>query len=154
MLKKITPILVVAALACGGDDITGNPEDITFAPELGIDLATMTRTASGLYWKDIVLGQGTSVAAGATVTVHFTGWLPNGRVFDTTRSDAQPAVLDLDNTISGWQEGIPGMQVGGRRLLVIPPNLGFGPLGTPNGAVPGNMTTVFDVEVLDVDNSG
>jgi FKBP-type peptidyl-prolyl cis-trans isomerase FkpA len=111
----------------------------------------MTRASSGFWYADIAPGQGDSAVAGRTVTVHYTGWLPDGTKFDSSRDRGEPFAFTLGagQVISGWDEGVKGMKVGGRRKLVLPPQLGYGDVGAPP-AIPPNATLVFDVEVLKV----
>jgi hypothetical protein len=129
-------------------DSPGAP--ITFAPALGVDLAKMTKTPSGLAYRDVRVGSGAAAAAGQTVSVHYTGWLPNGSKFDSSRDRNQPFDFPLGGgqVIRGWDEGVVGMRVGGRRLLVIPPGLAYGPSGSD--PIPPNATLVFDIELLAV----
>lgn len=112
-----------------------------------IELHDMTtRTESGLIMYDLKVGTGELVPAGATVRTHYTGWLDTGKKFDSSRDRGEPISFPLSAVIKGWGEGIPGMKVGGRRKLVIPPHLGYGAKGV--GPIPANSTLVFDVEVL------
>lgn len=108
-------------------------------------------TASGLKYTDIKEGSGPSPTNGKLVTVHFTGTLENGRVFDTTIDKKQPMhfTIGAGEVIPGWDEGIMTMKVGGRRKLVIPPNLAWGTEGA-GGVIPPHATVLFDVELLDV----
>jgi FKBP-type peptidyl-prolyl cis-trans isomerase len=110
-----------------------------------------TVTVTGLTIEDTLLGQGSVAAPGRTVSVHYTGWLAGGRRFDSSRERAQAFDFELDSgqVIAGWDEGVQGMKVGGRRRLVVPPHLGFGEQGSGH-AVPPNSTLVFDVELLAV----
>jgi peptidylprolyl isomerase len=141
--------LLMSASACGEGD--GNsPMDITeieFAAELGIDLSQMTKTSSGLYWQDLVVGEGEEAQPGDEVTVHYTGWFPNGQQFDSSVG-GDPVSFPLNGVIQGWGEGVPGMKVGGKRKLVIPPHLGYGAQGRPG--IPGNAVLVFDIELLGI----
>jgi FKBP-type peptidyl-prolyl cis-trans isomerase FkpA len=111
----------------------------------------MTRTPSGLRYQDVAQGTGTQATAGKTVSVHYTGWLTNGEKFDSSRDRNQPFsfTLGAGQVIAGWDEGVAGMKVGGRRKLVIPPDLGYGTAGAPPDIPPG-ATLVFDVELIDV----
>lgn len=116
-----------------------------------------TTTASGLYYKDIVVGEGESPQSGDQVTVHYTGTLleegkaiGEGTKFDSSRDRNEPFVFPIGqgNVIKGWDEGVITMKPGGKRILVIPPELGYGAQGA-GGAIPPNATLVFDVELLD-----
>jgi FKBP-type peptidyl-prolyl cis-trans isomerase len=141
--------LLFAPAACGDDDCTTCVvipiEELEFAPSLNVNLEAMTKTASGLYYQDLVLGAGDEATAGATVTVHYTGWLHDGTMFDSSVG-GDPATFSLNGVIQGWSEGVPGMKVGGKRKLVIPPELGYGKSGT--GPIPGNATLVFDIDLI------
>lgn len=121
-----------------------------YAPELEVSLAQMTRSPSGLHTQDLQEGSGATAEAGKTVVVHYTGWLPNGEKFDSSRDHDQPFDFRLGSgsVIQGWDEGVAGMKVGGRRKLVIPPALAYGAPGRPG--IPPNATLVFDVELLEV----
>ena len=136
-------------VGCGDDDPSGpkDPTELEFAVELGVDLNQMTKTSTGLYWQDLVVGEGDEAEAGGFVTVHYTGWLHSGAQFDSSRN-GEPVRFNLGSLIQGWQEGIPGMKVGGQRLLVVPPSLGYGAGGV--GTIPGNATLVFDIELMGV----
>jgi peptidylprolyl isomerase len=104
---------------------------------------------SGLKYRDLKEGDGAAVQPGATVTVDYIGWLTSGgQPFDTSwKPGEQPMAAPLGRLVKGWQEGIPGMKVGGIRKLVIPPALGYGAEGSPPD-IPPNATLVFEVEVL------
>jgi peptidylprolyl isomerase len=125
-------------------------ETTTFAPALGVDLAASTRTSTGLYYRDLTVGTGATVAAGQLVSVRYTGWLANGTQFDSNVSSASPFEFTLGSgqVIPGFDQGIAGMRVGGRRQVIIPPALGYGAAGS--GTIPGNAVIVFTVEVVGV----
>jgi FKBP-type peptidyl-prolyl cis-trans isomerase FkpA len=112
-----------------------------------------TTTPSGLIIEDVVAGNGASAAAGQKVTVHYTGWLTDGimkgRKFDSSkdRNDPFEFPLGAGQVIKGWDEGVQGMKVGGKRLLTIPPALGYGARGA-GGVIPPNATLLFEVELL------
>jgi FKBP-type peptidyl-prolyl cis-trans isomerase FkpA len=108
-------------------------------------------TASGLVIEDLVLGQGALASAGQNATVHYTGWLADGTKFDSSRdrSEAFEFGLGRREVIAGWDEGVQGMKVGGKRKLTIPPALGYGARGA-GGVIPPNATLVFEVELLGV----
>ena len=110
-----------------------------------------TTTADGLKYGDIAVGCGAAVKAGDTVYVQYTGWLEsNGTQFDSSRQSGRSAfslTLGQGQVIKGWEEGIPGMHIGGKRRLIIPPSLGYGANGSPP-TIPPNSTLVFDVELV------
>lgn len=109
-----------------------------------------TKTADGLEYWDIKVGTGATAKEGSTVSVHYTGWFTNGKKFDSSLDRGQPfTVTPLGSApvIKGWNEGIIGMKVGGKRQLRIPPELAYGQRGYP-GAIPPNSTLIFDVELL------
>jgi FKBP-type peptidyl-prolyl cis-trans isomerase len=129
----------------------GEPETLTYDPSLKVDLAMMARTPSGLYWRDVVEGTGAEAVPGSKASVEYTGWLADARKFDGNKGSGRPFafVVGAGRVIAGWDEGVAGMRVGGTRLLVIPPGLGYGASGT-GGVIPGNATLVFEVILLDV----
>jgi len=108
-------------------------------------------TDSGLKYEDLVEGDGAVAEAGQTVTVHYTGWLIDGSKFDSSVDRNQPFqfLLGKGQVIRGWDEGVQGMKIGGKRKLTIPPQLGYGAAGA-GGVIPGNATLVFDVELLEL----
>jgi FKBP-type peptidyl-prolyl cis-trans isomerase len=108
-------------------------------------------TASGLKLMDYRLGSGPEAMQGRTVSVHYTGWLENGAKFDSSVDRGQPFefTLGAGNVIKGWDEGVLGMRVGGKRQLTVPPAIAYGQQGAPP-TIPPNATLVFDVELLSV----
>ncbi|MDA8127481.1 MAG: FKBP-type peptidyl-prolyl cis-trans isomerase [Betaproteobacteria bacterium] len=106
---------------------------------------------SELIIEDLVTGSGDTAKAGQYVSVHYTGWLTNGQKFDSSldRNDPFEFRLGTGQVIRGWDEGVAGMQVGGKRKLTIPPELGYGARGA-GGVIPPNATLVFEVELLGV----
>ena len=110
-----------------------------------------TTTPSGLIIDDLVVGSGAAAAAGQQVTVHYTGWLTDGKKFDSSKDRNDPFVFPLGagRVIKGWDEGVQGMKVGGKRKLTITPALGYGARGA-GGVIPPNATLVFEVELLGV----
>ena len=111
----------------------------------------MTTTDSGLKYVDVVVGNGASPTRGKQVKVHYTGTLENGTRFDSSVDRKKPFsfIIGIGQVIKGWDEGVMGMKVGGKRKLVIPANLGYGARGA-GGVIPPNATLLFDVELLDV----
>ncbi|MGH7656805.1 MAG: FKBP-type peptidyl-prolyl cis-trans isomerase [Gemmatimonadales bacterium] len=148
---RTVPIALCAVILCGCSLDDFRRKDLRsdsgseFAPELGVDLETMTRTSSGLYWKTTREGNGRPAEAGDTVSMAYSGWLTNGTLFDRAPAESPYSfVLGYREVIGGWDEGVAGMRPGERRRLVIPPSLGYGETGS--GPIPPNATLVFDVE--------
>jgi len=141
----IVAVLVIAAVAFFIiQGITGKEEAIETSPD-------MVTTASGLQYQDLVIGQGEEAMVGDTVSVHYTGWLEDGTKFDSSVDRGQPFefTLGLGKVIQGWDEGVAGMKEGGKRKLVIPPDLGYGSSGA-GGVIPPNATLIFEVELLEI----
>lgn len=113
--------------------------------------AKSVTTATGLKYTDVKVGSGASPVKGKQVKVHYTGTLENGKKFDSSvdRNEPFSFVIGVGQVIPGWDEGVMGMKVGGKRKLVIPSNLGYGARGA-GGVIPPNATLLFDVELLDV----
>jgi FKBP-type peptidyl-prolyl cis-trans isomerase FkpA len=152
MLRTLRAAACAAALLVAGcgDSTSPKPPDIektTFASSLNIDLATMTKTPEGVYYKDLNVGTGATIAAGQLIGARYTGWLANGTQFDSnvTAQSPFPFHLGAREVIEGWDLGLVGMKVGGKRQLIIPPSLGYGP--NSNGPIPGNSILVFEVVV-------
>ena len=104
-----------------------------------------------LIMEDLVVGTGGTAASGQKVTVHYTGWLTNGTKFDSSKDRGDPFVFPLGKgqVIKGWDQGVQGMKVGGKRKLTIPPEMGYGSRGA-GGVIPPNATLIFEVELLGV----
>ncbi len=115
----------------------------------------MITTSTGMNYIDVTAGDGAEAQKGQKVTVHYTGWLYNndtqGAKFDSSKDRNDPFVFSLGAgmVIRGWDEGVAGMKVGGKRTLIIPPELGYGARGA-GGVIPANATLKFDVELLGV----
>ena len=122
--------------------VAGGPTKVTGA---GI------KTPSGLQYWDIRVGTGKEAKEGDTVKVHYTGWFTNGKKFDSSIGRGPFEVGPLGNApvIKGWNEGIVGMKIGGKRQLRIPPDLAYGAKGYP-GVIPANSTLIFDVQLLSI----
>lgn len=125
----------------------GPPEE-----PVAVDAEDYVTTDSGLQYYDIVEGEGPSPEEGQVASMHFTIWLEDGTMLGSTLSAGQPvpATIGSGQLFPGWEEGVMGMQVGGSRQLVIPPELAFGETGTPDGAIPPNATIILEIELLDV----
>lgn len=109
-------------------------------------------TASGLEYIDEKIGDGPSPASPSSrVTVHYTGWLADGTKFDSSVDRGRPLTLRLTQVIAGWQEGVATMRVGGKRRLVIPPELAYG--NKHVGKIPAGSTLTFDIELLSIDDT-
>jgi FKBP-type peptidyl-prolyl cis-trans isomerase len=146
MKKFLLVPLVLAAgfaiLAFVGDGSDKSPDD-----------ADMITTPSGLKYKDLTVGDGEQAKPHDTVVVHYTGWLKNGTKFDSSKDHGdKPATLSLDRVVEGWKEGIPGMKVGGKRKLIVPPKLGYG--SQEQAKIPPNSELTFEVELVDVKPAG
>jgi FKBP-type peptidyl-prolyl cis-trans isomerase FkpA len=111
----------------------------------------LTPDVTELQTADLTVGTGAVAVAGKRVTVEYTGWLTNGTKFDSSRANGKPFSFRLGDgdVIKGWDQGVPGMKVGGRRKLIIPPTLGYGAQGS-GSAIPPNATLVFEVELVAV----
>lgn len=141
-LISLSIILGIVTVAPGHAQSNASPTKVTGKP---------TSTASGLQYWDIVAGTGATAVAGKPISVHYTGWLTDGKKFDSSLDRGQPFTFPLGGgkVIKGWDEGVGGMKVGGKRQLRIPPELGYGARGA-GGVIPPNATLIFDVELLDV----
>ncbi len=158
MIRLLGTLILVAFIgvaACSDGDSGDNnqPDDLggpTMTGEDGVPQVEgeATTTASGLQIIDVQVGEGDAVQQGERVSVHYTGYLEDGTVFDSSVERGQPIEFPLTGVIQGWQEGIPGMQVGGQRRLIIPPELAYGANPPGGSGIPPNATLIFDVELL------
>ena len=135
-----------------GATVTGDaPAAATPAPEAAG--GKVHKLASGLQYEDVVVGSGKMAEPGMNVSVHYTGWLTDEAKtkFDSSVDRGQPFQFQLGagQVIQGWDEGVKGMRIGGKRKLTIPPDLGYGSRGA-SGVIPPNATLLFDVELIDV----
>lgn len=130
---------------------TINQETIIALNINDLDMENAVTTDSGLKYIDITEGNGVTPEIGQTVTVHYTGVLENGKKFDSSRDRNQPFSfkIGVGQVIKGWDEGVATMSVGGRRQLIIPPDLAYGSRGA-GGVIPPNATLIFDVELLGI----
>ena len=149
----LTPLAVAAIITgCDLDTFRSTPLRPTadLMETMNVSRDDLETTSSGLQRADVEVGTGTEATPGRVVVVHYTGRLTNGDTFDSSRKRDEPFsfTLGAGEVIRGWDEGVAGMRVGGKRALVIPPALGYG--SRPVGPIPANSTLVFDVELLDV----
>lgn len=165
MIKPVHGLLVFALIAVAGCQESKTSSGTTSSsatttasgavtPEpSGTDAnaAKETTMANGLKYQDLTVGNGALAETGSSVSVHYTGWLTDGTKFDSSVDRGTPFSFRLGagQVIRGWDEGVKGMRVGGKRKLTIPPDLGYGAQGA-SGVIPPNATLVFDVELLDV----
>jgi len=137
-------VLLVTAIALGQTKApaAGGPTQVT---------GEGTKTSSGLHYWDIKVGTGKTAERGQRVKVHYTGWLTSGKKFDSSVG-GQPFLFRIGSgdVIKGWDEGVSGMKVGGKRQLKIPPDLAYGSKGYP-GVIPPNSTLIFDIQLLGVE---
>jgi FKBP-type peptidyl-prolyl cis-trans isomerase len=157
MVRTLTFLALFAACGGGGSGpaaatttvpqpIAGDVERTQFASELNVHLDQMVKRASGLYVQDVTMGTGTFASRGRTAVVRYTGWRADGKQFD----DGEITItLGTRQTIAAWEEGLLGMRVGGKRRLVVPPNLGYGARGAGN-EIPPNTVLVFDMTLTSV----
>jgi FKBP-type peptidyl-prolyl cis-trans isomerase len=123
---------------------TGDIELTKFAPALNVRLDSMVRRASGMYVQDLQMGTGAVATRGRTVIVRYSGFLADGKMFD---SGEVSVTLGSNKTIRAWEEGLLGMRVGGRRRIVVPPAMGYGARGSGD-VIPPNAVLVFDMEMM------
>lgn len=131
MKRSLVALALFGLVACGGgDDSPAGPSSLTI--------------------EDLVVGTGAVAVAGDRVTVHYVGTLLNGTKFDSSIDRGQPFVFTLGagQVIAGWDQGVAGMRIGGKRRLTIPPSLGYG--GQANGPIPANSTLRFEIDLLSI----
>ncbi len=158
-LALATAALALAGMAACADDASEEApepqpevEILIEAPDAApaVDTAAMSRTPGGIYYDDVIVGGGEEAEEGHLATVHYSGWLLDGKKFDASvdRAEVFGFELGAGMVIPGWDEGVQGMKVGGVRRLVIPPEMGYGAEGRP--PIPPNATLVFDVQLVEV----
>jgi FKBP-type peptidyl-prolyl cis-trans isomerase len=143
MKPVITMLAILLAVSVAGAGQTTKPGG-------AMDEKVVT-TPSGLKYVDLVVGTGPAAEAGKTVVVHYTGWLTDGTKFDSSVDRGQPFSFPLGagRVIKGWDEGVAGMAVGGKRKLMIPPQLGYGSRGA-GSVIPPNAELIFEVQLLEI----
>jgi peptidylprolyl isomerase len=171
MLTKSSVLMIAAALALSGCSsssneaapstsattggaaaLTGTPVSVEVSGEAGSEpkvAITPGDPVTELQVTDVIVGEGDAVQAGATVTAHYVGYgAATGQMFDSSWVRGEPATFPLPNVILGWQEGLVGMQAGGRRLLVIPAELGYGENPPPGSGIEAGETLIFVVDLV------
>lgn len=140
-------VAVVASSCLGGELFVPEIDKVPFAPSLNVDLENSTKTASGLYYRDLLVGDGTTVlmVQGDSVGVRYRGWLRNAVAFDSNTTAVTPLRFKtgMGSVIDGFDEGVRGMRVNGRRQIIIPPHLGYG--SASSASIPANSILIFEV---------
>jgi peptidylprolyl isomerase len=140
-------VVLVATSCLEGDPFVPKIEDVYFDPTLNVNLDSSVKTASGLFYRDLVEGDGDTVSmtSGDSVGVRYTGWLRNAEQFDSNVGTATPLRFKtgVATVIAGFDEGVRGMRVNGRRQIIVPPNLGYGAPGS--GPIPPYSILVFEI---------
>jgi FKBP-type peptidyl-prolyl cis-trans isomerase len=149
LFTALLPLAFAACLTAPEPRAAVPIESTVFAPNLGVNLAASTKTASGMYIRDVTVGTGETFVVGDSATVNYEGAFANGVVFDSSLIPSRSPFtfkLGAGAVIPGWDEGVVGMKIGGVRQLVIPPSLGYGP--NDFGPIPGNSVLVFTVQAV------
>ncbi len=146
-LAAVGGVLFLAA--CAAEDLTIPKvipiEQQTWATSLQVTLSQFTKLSSGVYYADSLVGSGTVLTGNPTVSVYYSAYLPSGTKVDERPSSGTPVCFSLAGLIPGWQSGLQGMKVGGKRRLLIPPDQAYGSGGA--GAIPGNSNLLFNIEL-------
>ena len=155
-MRRILALFLVTGLTAG-TVLMNNADARTKLMDIPVSQNLITQgfttTNTGLNYKDVAIGSGAEAKSGQNVTVHYTGWLyPQGNKFDSSVDIGRPYSFRLGthHVIQGWDEGVAGMKVGGKRILIIPPQLGYGDEGYPGTIIKPNATLKFEVELLGV----
>ena len=145
-MKILFPFLLIIGLITLVIWISKSPEE---------KISDNSPASNELIKEDISVGQGKEVTSGDTVKVHYVGTLTNGEKFDSSIDRGQPFEFTVGSgsVIEGWEKGILGMKVGGKRKLLIPPEIGYGQYGSPP-KIPGNATLIFEIDLLEISNAG
>jgi peptidylprolyl isomerase len=144
--ETLTPVPLPTGQITAGSD--SSRVDTTFVRP---DLSKFVRQTSGLMYRDVTIGAGIAVTDSREVELHYAGWLENGTLFDSSlrRDQSFTFVFGQGRVIPGWEQGLRGVRAGGRRILVIPPELAYGPDGQPP-TIPANATLIFDIQLIAV----
>lgn len=153
LLVAVVPLALAACLSSTEPTAYATVEGTTYAPELGVDLANSTRLSDGVYYRDVTVGSGAAIASGDSVGVYYVGNVYNGAPIDSLKAGNANAPLSFrvgaQRPLLALQEGIVGMKIGGRRQILIPPNLAY-PLGAVDSnnvvIIPANAVIVFMVD--------
>jgi peptidylprolyl isomerase len=158
MDKKLLALIGILIIVLAGFYITStqgqnmnkSANNPTATPSAQPQSSDANTAPSGLIVEDIKLGGGKEVRSGDTIVIHYTGTLQNGEKFDSSVDRGQPFTtkIGVGEVIKGWDEGVLGMKVGGKRKLTIPPDIGYG--SSANGPIPANSTLIFELELLEV----
>lgn len=157
MPRLLLALTMLAAIACkdqpspeAAPPESGAPDisRMTFTPALGVDISAMTATPRGVWIRDLTMGTGDPAGPGTEVSIHYDGRLPAGTQFDSNGPAEVPFTFRIDagDVVPGFDEGVRGMRVGGKRLVVIPPALGYG--AQANGPIPANSVLVFTIDLV------
>ena len=154
MCRKTLPHTLITALLAAAFPFlitacADSRDDGKAAPAEAGEEGRETVTPTGLKYVDLEVGEGAEAVSGKAVEVHYTGWLENGTKFDSSLDRQEPFTFRLGagEVIEGWDQGVAGMKVGGKRKLTIPPDLGYGDQGA-GGVIPPGATLIFEVELL------
>jgi FKBP-type peptidyl-prolyl cis-trans isomerase len=146
----VVALLVIAAVVYFAF-LRGSPSSSSPTSSPSASSQGMVTTASGLQYEDLVVGTGPEAKSGDAVSVNYTGWLEDGTKFDSSIDRGVPFefTIGAGMVIKGWDEGVAGMRVGGKRKLIIPPDLGYGASGAGD-VIPPNATLIFEVDLLEI----
>jgi FKBP-type peptidyl-prolyl cis-trans isomerase len=149
----LLPLALALAASCGSDSTGPSAltiEETTFDPSLGIDLATFTRNSNGLYFKELVVGPGAIAQDAQQVGVYYKGQRVNAAIFDQRQAPQAPFTFRIGSgqVVAGFDQGVRGMRVGGKRQVIIPPALGYGSQGS--GPIPPNSILIFTLDLASV----
>ena len=154
-IKFMSVVLIVVSVvvmaACGGGSDTKTEQDETVTSTVTIPEDGVITTESGLQYIEIEEGEGLKVKPGDLVEVHYTGTLEDGTKFDSSLDRGEPFefIVGVGQVIEGWEQGLPGMKVGGKRKLTIPSSMGYGEMGSPP-TIPGNAGLIFEIELIEI----